>query len=125
MTLAQAALGNHATAIEHAREGVRLSPDAIFLKGLLGAVLGMAGQRDEALAVLDELRCLSGTTYVAPILRSWIHLHTGERDLAFEALEDAYAERSCALGFGVRFPIYDGIRDDPRFSSLMDRIGLH
>ena len=62
--------------------------------------------------------------YVAPILRSWIYSHSGEPELAFTCMEQAFAERSCPLGFGVRFPVYDGIRADPRFGNLLARMKL-
>jgi serine/threonine protein kinase/Flp pilus assembly protein TadD len=124
ITLSYAAKGDHAAAIAHGLEGVRLSPDALFLRGLLGAVYGMAGRRAEAEQVLDDLEQRSTMSYVAPMLRSWIQSHIGETDLAFASLEEALAERSCPLGFGVRFPIYDGLRADPRFADLLRRMAL-
>ena len=125
ITLACAASGDFTMAVEHAAEGVRLSPDAVFLYALRGAVHGMAGHREEAAASLADLdRRARNGTYVAPVLRSWVHLHNGETELAFSSLEEAYTERSCPLGFGVRFPIYDGIRSDPRFGNLLARMNL-
>ncbi|MDQ6888155.1 MAG: protein kinase [Gemmatimonadota bacterium] len=124
ITLSHAAQRNYSAAIEHATEGLRLSPDAIFLQGLLGAVCGAAGDRDKASSVLDEFDRRSATSYVAPFFRSWIHASSGEPDLAFRYLEEAYAERSCPLGFGVRFPMYDPIRSDARFAHLLHRLGL-
>ena len=125
ITLSYAAQGNHEAAIEHAMEGVRLSPDALFLRGLLGAVYGMAGRLAESDAVLADVGNRGQTAYVSPVMLSWIHSHAGRPDAAFASLEDAYRERSCPLGFGVRFPIYDGIRSDRRFADLLQRMDLH
>ena len=125
ITLSYAAMGDYRAALRHAREGVRLSPDALFLHGLLGAVYGMAGQHDDARRVLAELQVRAGSAYVAPMLRSWIHAHLGELDLAFEALDAACAERSAPLCFGIRFPVYDLLRDDARFSAVLRRMELH
>ncbi|HET6681647.1 MAG TPA: protein kinase [Gemmatimonadaceae bacterium] len=124
ITLSYSASGDYASALAHAAEGVRLSPDAMFLRGLLGAVHGMAGEYDKADETLVDLRRRAQSVYVAPILLSWIHAHSGQVDRAFDCLEEAYAERSCPLGFGVRFPIYDGIRSDPRFERLLQRMDL-
>jgi serine/threonine protein kinase/tetratricopeptide (TPR) repeat protein len=124
ITLSHSAMGDYEAALEHAREGVRLSPDTLFLHGLLGAVYGMAGLPDAARRVLAELDERSGSAYVAPMLRSWIYSHIGEMDLAFAALEEAYAERSAPLGFGIRFPIYDVMRTDPRFTDILHRMKL-
>jgi serine/threonine-protein kinase len=125
ITLSHAAMGNHAAALRHAAEGVRLSPDAPFLQGLLGAVYGMAGQHDDARQVLAELDARSASGYVAPMLRSWIHAHLGELDLAFAALDRACAERSAPLGFGIRFPVYDVLRGDERFGAVLRCMQLH
>jgi TolB-like protein/Tfp pilus assembly protein PilF len=48
----------------------------------------------------------------------------GERDLAFEALERAYAERSRALLILRERVEFDNLRSDPRFNDLLRRIGL-
>jgi eukaryotic-like serine/threonine-protein kinase len=48
----------------------------------------------------------------------------GERDLAFEWLERAYAERSPGLLFVRQLVQYDNLRSDPRFNALLRRIGL-
>jgi uncharacterized protein HemY len=48
----------------------------------------------------------------------------GERDLAFEWLERAYAERSRTL-VNLRERVeFDNLRSDPRFNDLLRRIGL-
>lgn len=124
ITLSYAARGEFDAAIEHATEGVRLSPDAFFLRGLLGAVYAMAGRRDDAEEVLADLHARAQSSYVAPVLLAWVHAHCGRTDLAFDYLEQAWTERSGPLGFGMRFSIYDGIRSDPRFNSLLNRMHL-
>jgi serine/threonine protein kinase/Flp pilus assembly protein TadD len=124
ITLSYAAMGDHPNALAHAREGVQLSPDTLFLHGLLGAVYGMSGMDSEARAVLTELDARSATAYVAPMLRSWVHSHLGELDRAFACLEEACDERSAPLGFGIRFPIYDVMRSDPRFGVVLRRMRL-
>ncbi len=48
----------------------------------------------------------------------------GEKEKALEWLERAYEERSMSLiGFNVN-PVYDPIRDDPRFTALLEKTGL-
>jgi hypothetical protein len=53
-----------------------------------------------------------------------IYLGLQNRDRAFDWLQRAAEARDallCYLGVG---PIYDGIRNDPRYEKLMQRIGL-
>jgi hypothetical protein len=58
----------------------------------------------------------------APILLAQVGL--GNKEAAFAWLEKAYAERSTALPSLQVNPIYDPLRDDPRFYGVMRRIGL-
>ena len=124
ISLSYAAKGMYKEAIGHAERGAKLSPDVNFLHGLLGAVYAMAGQRESALAVLDELAERSRRMYVGPILFSWIYAGLDERDLAFEWLDKAAAEKSCTLGLGIRFPLYARLSSDPRFGETLARLGL-
>ena len=48
----------------------------------------------------------------------------GERDRALHWLERGYSERSWDLGWLAIAPDYDSLRGDPRFESLLKRIGL-
>ncbi len=48
----------------------------------------------------------------------------GEREAAFESLEQAYAERDIQLQFLKVEPGYDPLRDDPRFNEMLRRMNL-
>jgi tetratricopeptide (TPR) repeat protein len=124
ISMAHAAKGAHKEAILLAERGVGLSPDVNFLRGVLGAVLAMADEKEAARKVLADLLERSKQTYVGPTVISWIYAHLGERDSAFEWLEKAYDQRDCTLGFGLRAPMYDVICDDPRFGGLLTKLGL-
>ena len=84
----------------------------------------MANETTAARQVLGDLLERSKRTYVGPTVVSWIYSHLGERDRAFEWLEKGYDQRDCTLGFGLRAPLYDVIRDDPRFGDLLKKLGL-
>lgn len=116
--------GRHAQAIKYAEDGARLSPESLFLQALRGVVLAMAGKGEEARAMLAELKGRSSSEYVSPVFFSWIHAHLAEDGKAFEYLEKAYKEHSCTLAFGIRSPMYDPIRHDPRFAMLLGQMGL-
>ena len=124
ISMALAAKGAYKEAIIHAERGVSLSPGVNFLRGVLGAVYAMANETIAARQVLDDLLERSKRTYVGPTLVSWIYAHLSERDRAFQWLGKAYDQRDCTLGFGLRAPMYDVIRDDPRFGELLAKLGL-
>jgi TolB-like protein/DNA-binding winged helix-turn-helix (wHTH) protein/Tfp pilus assembly protein PilF len=61
--------------------------------------------------------------YTNPLGDASIHAQLGNKDLAFKALEEAYAERVDMVWLNVD-PAWDPIRSDPRFQNLLRRIGL-
>jgi eukaryotic-like serine/threonine-protein kinase len=124
ISLSYSAKGMYKEAISYAENAVEHSPDVNFLRGLLGSVYAMAGERDSAEKVIADLNTRSSTSYVGPVLFSWIYSHLDEPDMAFEYLDKACDERSCTLGLGIRFPLYGGIRSDPRFGRVLTRLGL-
>jgi serine/threonine protein kinase/Tfp pilus assembly protein PilF len=111
-------------AILHAERGVNLSPKVDFLRGILGAVYAMAGDKQAAQNVQRQLSERARKGYVAPIIFSWIYAHLGDSDAAFTWLDQAYAERSCTFSLGLGSSLYDPIRSDPRFTDLAGKVGL-
>jgi TolB-like protein/Tfp pilus assembly protein PilF len=124
VSMSYAAKQDYKQAILHAERGVNLSPRVDFLRGILGAVYAMAGEKQKAQAVQRQLSERARQSYVAPIIISWIHAHLGDRDAAFAWLEQAYNERSCTFSLGLGSSLYDPLRSDPRFAALAAKVGL-
>jgi len=83
------------------------------------------GNRDEALAVLDDYKEISLQQYVDPFIFAIIYLGLDEIDKTFEALEKAYQERSANLVDRIYVdPLFDRIRSDPRFKVLMKKLNF-
>jgi len=51
------------------------------------------------------------------------YLAAGDKDRAFEGLEKGYEDRDPQMPY-LGLPVYDDVRSDPRFQSLLRRIGL-
>jgi adenylate cyclase len=82
------------------------------------------GRRNEAERVLNELKTLAATHYVAGESIASICVALGDNDAAFQWLERAYHEHSGSLqGIAVR-PEFRPLHFDPRFADLLKRIGL-
>jgi serine/threonine-protein kinase len=90
----------------------------------LGAVAALKGKTTEARAVLDALRLEARERYVSPVPFVTLHSALGETDEAFEWLERAYADRRGWLAYLRVEPRLDGLRNDPRFTRLLERMRL-
>jgi tetratricopeptide (TPR) repeat protein len=90
----------------------------------LGYTYAVSGRSTEAREVLDGLVALAEERYVSPFNMATIHVGLGENDEAFAWLDKAYDERSRSLVWLNVAKEYDGLRSDPRFKSLVRRIGL-
>ncbi len=88
-------MGNFDQGIEELQEAVRLTPGGSAVRtAAVGYAYAAAGKRPEAEAVLDQLRERSQNVEISPVLPAFIHAQLGEKDRAFELLEQAFEERS-------------------------------
>jgi len=53
-----------------------------------------------------------------------IYIGLGDKDHAFQALDQAYDERSEYLVYLPTEPLADPLRSDPRFAAFLKRLGL-
>ena len=53
-----------------------------------------------------------------------VNMALGETDRAFELLEKALEARDWQMALLKVEPAFDGLRSDPRFAALVDRVGL-
>jgi DNA-binding winged helix-turn-helix (wHTH) protein/TolB-like protein/Flp pilus assembly protein TadD len=97
------------------------NPDS---RALLGYAYGVAGKRNEARHLLEQLQHVAKEEYVSPFPVAATYVGLGETDKAFEMLEKAYAERSWAMGMLKVNPIFDPIRSDRRYGELLRRMNL-
>jgi hypothetical protein len=64
------------------------------------------------------------TRYVPSYLIARIYLGLGQTDLVFKYLDKAYAERYGFLAYLKADPIFDDLRSDPRYWTLVEKVGL-
>jgi len=91
---------------------------------LIGYVWALAGDPGKARAVLEELKSLSSQRYVPPTDVALLSYVLGEKDEAFVWLEKAYQEHDVRLCRIKVDPKWDLFRSDPRFVSILQRMGL-
>ena len=83
------------------------------------------GKRAEGENILRDLERESKSAYVSPYIIATIYAGLGQKDRAFEFLEKAYLERALDLTWFLKAdPRIDSLRSDPRFQSLLRRVGF-
>ncbi|MEO7987090.1 MAG: BTAD domain-containing putative transcriptional regulator [Gemmatimonadales bacterium] len=122
---ALAATGRHGEAIEELGKVTTSGYQQSTTDGLQALLLAGAGRRAEAVTLCRRLQqelkaggALYATSYLATAL-----FQLGERDAAFELLEQGMVSRSAYMPF-VGEPTCDALRQDPRFGQLLARLGL-
>lgn len=91
----------------------------------LGHAYAVFGERSKARKLLAELIKLSRDQYVSCATMAVISAgFEDEADQTIEFLEKAYEERSALLIWLKIWSIFDHLRGDPRFISLLRRIGF-
>lgn len=102
-----------------ARSGGHASPEAS-----LGHLLGITGNRDGALGLLDRLNEIASRRYVAPFWYAVLYAGLGDADAALDYLERSYAQSDIWLVWLNTDPRLDNLRSDARFQQLLRRVGF-
>ena len=112
--------GEHEAAIEAMERAVELEPEDLSTLIGLGFVHGRAGNRDRALELVAETEERGGSLKEIAL----VYGELGEIDRAFEYLDRAYAQDPAELNLIASDPSADPLRDDPRFETLLEKLGL-
>ena len=91
---------------------------------MLATAYARAGNRTEALRLIEELKQRRQKGYVPAGAFINPHLALGDYDQTFFWCEEAYKEQSAILQWIKVDPLFDPVRDDPRFTDLVHRVGL-
>jgi TolB-like protein/DNA-binding winged helix-turn-helix (wHTH) protein/Tfp pilus assembly protein PilF len=109
-------------AIAELRKAIQLSEGSPASTANLARAYAVSGRRDEAMQLLGELKKRSSPGYSNAPEIAVIYTALGDRDQAMTWLEQGYEER---FNPGVLLrPGFDPLRSDPRFKTLIRRVGL-
>jgi serine/threonine-protein kinase len=124
MGSAYLAMGRADQALEYFQRGQAMSRAVRSYDAMIVRALAALDRREEAEEILARLEAESRQHYVRSEYLAMGHAAIGNFDRAFESLEKAYQARSAGLIYLHLDPGYDPLRGDPRYTELVNRIGL-
>jgi DNA-binding winged helix-turn-helix (wHTH) protein/tetratricopeptide (TPR) repeat protein len=116
-------IGRYDEAIDEYKKGMQTWGEKLVLP-YLGYVDALANRRGEACEIRRKLEQLYRREYISPVSLAIVCTGLGDHDDAFEWLERAHDERSNRLVFLNILPVFNSLRSDLRFTTLLRRIGL-
>lgn len=114
-------MGNTAEAIAEFQKAKAPNPGAWY-QGYLGYAYAISGDRANAEQALRELEDLAKGQYVSPTAFATIYLGLGEKEKCLDWLEKAYEQQDSACWYLKIDQIYDSMRNEPRFQTLITKI---
>jgi TolB-like protein/tetratricopeptide (TPR) repeat protein len=115
--------GDTAGAIEEFQRS-KIVVTGAWYQGLLGYSYAISGNRPKAEELLGKLEELAKHQYVNPSAFAAIYLGLGEKEKALDWLDKCYENQESACWLLKVDPIYDSVRNEPRFQALLKKVGL-
>jgi serine/threonine-protein kinase len=117
-------VGRYDEAIAMLEKGRAMGGDVPHILSCLGQVYALAGNPARARELLGELAALAARAYVPSSCFAIVHLGLGDYNRALECLETGCGRRDLPVTSISAHPVYDPLRNDPRFRNMLRAIGL-
>jgi tetratricopeptide (TPR) repeat protein len=118
------AAGNARESLEQAQQSAKL-PGMFANSGALAGVFCRLHREDLARDLLSRLEsAVNAGTYVSPLEIGMVYLALGDKAKGMAGIKAAEDEHSFNLVMDLSDPVFDSVREDPGFATLMERINL-
>ncbi len=118
------ALGRYEEALKYYRRNIELGEGSESRSPNIAYVYALMGKREEARRILNSIIAYSKQNFFSKVYIAEIFAALGEKDQVFAWLGKAFIERAAHLVFLKVNPKFDLVRQDPRFTELLRKIGL-
>jgi len=123
--IAYVAKKNYSAALREFQQSAELSGSDPYLDGLMGYAQALSGNSAGASEVMTDLAARAKRHQFVPAFSlALVSIGLGDRSGAAEWLDRAYQDRSTYMVYAKVDPLLDPVRSDPRFSGLLQRMGL-
>jgi len=111
-------------AIAELQRAVETAGGGTLIKAALASVYADSGDRAAAQQILAELQSFPTNRDVSPFFLALIYAGLGDKERTLQMLEDTFEERYCWIVHLKSEPVFDCLRGEARFVSLLERMGL-
>jgi TolB-like protein len=116
--------GDYTLALQHCQKAGELAGDSIVGISRVCSTYALAGSRDAAESLLQDLMAMQEHRYVRYVFLAQASASLGKDQQTLEWLEKAYEQRDPILVFLKADPRFSKLSGLPQFRSLLRRIGL-
>jgi adenylate cyclase len=95
-----------------------------LMEAFMGYIYSKAGKEEEAQKILGDCLDRSKQGFFSPNLIALVYAGLGDKDKVFDWLEIAFDERDINNWCLKVEPMFDDVRSDPRWTKLMEKMGL-
>ena len=122
--LAHLERGKHDEAMVHLLRSAEITGNMPFFLQGIGYAHACAGRIEQARGILAKLGEIMAKAYVSPVFTALVHCKLGETDKGFDWLAKGYEDGDHWLEYIRVIPGFDGIRTDPRYAALLQKMKL-
>jgi serine/threonine-protein kinase len=116
--------GNPEAALENYRRAQALEGSVPAYDAFIARGLAVTGDEEKASRILSGLVERAIDRYIRPEMLAIGYAAIGDLDEAMAQLQRALEARSAGMIYLLVDPMYDPLRDDPRFREMVKKVGL-
>ena len=114
--------GKYTDALAMLEKGRALAGDVPNILGAMGEIFALSGDTASARRILAELTARALDSYVPSTCFARVHSGLGEVERALDWLEKGCEQRELPMAMLKVHPVYDPLRDEPRFQEVVERM---
>ena len=114
--------GKYTDALVMLEKGRALAGDVPNILGAMGEIFALSGDAASARGILAQLTARALESYVPSTCFARVHSGLGEVERALDWLEKGCEQRELPMAMLKIHPVYDPLRDEPRFRAVVERM---
>jgi adenylate cyclase len=103
---------------------VQADPTDPYLDANMAYLLAATGRRDEALKAIEKIMVVPDSARIRGTLLAFAYAGLGDLDECFRWLNYGVDNREALFSFFRSFPLFEEVRQDPRFGQLLAKANL-